>query len=258
MCVDEFDPKTYRNDYKPVWCPGCGDFALLKSMSDAFSQLKLNKKDISLISGIGCSSRLPGYFSSYGFNSIHGRALPIAGGLKKARPDLTVIAVGGDGDGFSIGGGHILHTIRRNTAITYIVIDNNIYGLTKGQASPTTGQGTKKKKGLAGPDELPINPMHIVFSYGAPYLARVETTNIKQMTEVIREAIAYPGFSFVHCLSACYTYMGKDFNEFIKKRKFNLSDKDHDPTDYNMAAQVAREEQYAMGVVYKKVRETSG
>ncbi len=205
MINQEFKTSNYRNDYQPVWCKGCGDYAVLRSFTMAFAELKLDPKNIAMISGIGCSSRLPGYLNSYGFNSVHGRGLPIASGLKFARPDLTVVAVGGDGDGFSIGGGHILHAIRRNTPITYIVIDNNIYGLTKGQASPTTWQNTKKERGLAGGDEKEINPIHIVFSYGAPFIARADANNIKHTAKIIKEAIEYPGFSFVHCFSNCVT-----------------------------------------------------
>jgi 2-oxoglutarate/2-oxoacid ferredoxin oxidoreductase subunit beta len=252
---DSFTPDSYKVESKPVWCAGCGDFAVYKSMTMAFSELKLPKENIVLVSGIGCSSRIPGYFSTYGFNSVHGRALPIAGGLKFARPDLTVMAISGDGDGFSIGGGHILHTIRRNTPITYMVIDNNIYGLTKGQASPTTSQKHKMEKSLAGPYDMPINPMHIVFSYGAPFLARVNSTNIKMMTQVIQEALNYPGFSFIHCLASCITYMGSSFSQFIKKKSYSLEERGHNPTDHKAAYEIALNEQYAMGVIYKKVRE---
>jgi len=138
--------KSYKSDIKPIWCPGCGDFAVLSALTKAFAFLDLAKQDLAVISGIGCSSRLPAYFSSYGFHGIHGRALPIASGLKLARPELTVIASGGDGDGFSIGGNHFIHACRRNLDMTYIVMDNEVYGMTKGQASPTTQ-----------PDWLPVN-----------------------------------------------------------------------------------------------------
>jgi len=248
----DFLSSDYRNEYMPVWCPGCGDYAVLKAFTEAFAKLKFLKENIVMVSGIGCSSRIPGYFTTYGFNSVHGRALPIASGLKAARPDLTVVAVGGDGDGFSIGGGHILHTIRRNTSITYMVIDNNIYGLTKGQASPTTTNKYKKEKGLAGPNEVPINPMHILFSYDAPFLARVNSTDVGFMSDIIVEAIRYPGFSFIHCLAACVTYQGKTFPKFIKGKSWKLDEKGHDPSDHDAAARIARNEPYAMGIVYKK------
>src|SRR3989338_4533147 len=143
-------PIEYRNELNPVWCTGCGDYGVLKSFTRAFSKLGLANERIAIISGIGCSSRLPGYCETYGFNTVHGRSLPIATGLKTARPDLTVVACGGDGDAFAIGIGHIPHVIRRNSDLTYFVMDNSIYGLTKGQASPTTSRATKERKHLAG------------------------------------------------------------------------------------------------------------
>src|SRR3989338_5575823 len=151
-------PIEYRNDMSPVWCTGCGDYGVLKSFTRAFAQLNLPNEKIAIISGIGCSSRLPGYCATYGFNTVHGRALPIAQGLKSARPDLTVVACGGDGDAFAIGIGHIPHAVRRNPDMTYFVMNNSIYGLTKGQASPTTKKATKEAKGLPGPEEIPVNP----------------------------------------------------------------------------------------------------
>ena len=142
--------KDYRTDLQPVWCTGCGDFGVLKGLTQALADLEIAPEKLAVISGIGCSSRLPGYVKAYSFNTIHGRALPIATGLKLARPELTTVVVGGDGDGFSIGLGHIPHAIRRDVNLTYVVMDNGIYGLTKGQASPTTEMESKKSRGLAG------------------------------------------------------------------------------------------------------------
>ena len=137
----EFQPKDYKSDLKPIWCPGCGDFGVVQGIYRALAAIGRPPHEIAFVSGIGCSSRIPGYTTAYGFNSVHGRALPIAQGIKLANPDLLVLAAGGDGDGFSIGGGHIAHLIRRNMDITYIVMDNQIYGLTKGQLSPTSQKG---------------------------------------------------------------------------------------------------------------------
>ncbi len=139
------DPKRFRNSTKPIWCPGCGDHSVLAALVDALGDLQLDPANVAVITGIGCSSRLPGYMSCYGFNSIHGRAVPIATGVKAARPEMTVVAAGGDGDGFAIGGNHPLHAVRRNLDMTYIVMDNGIYGLTKGQVSPTTPLGVRTK-----------------------------------------------------------------------------------------------------------------
>jgi 2-oxoglutarate/2-oxoacid ferredoxin oxidoreductase subunit beta len=130
--------RDYKTDYKPVWCPGCGDFGVLNALSKAMAALALAPEDVAVIAGIGCSSRLAAYVNAYSFHGVHGRALPLAAGLAVSRPDLTVIAAGGDGDGFSIGGNHFLHACRRNVNFTYLVMDNSVYGMTKGQASPTT------------------------------------------------------------------------------------------------------------------------
>ncbi|MES9848179.1 MAG: thiamine pyrophosphate-dependent enzyme, partial [Candidatus Thiodiazotropha sp.] len=138
MPVPALKAKDYKSGIKPVWCPGCGHFAVLAALTKAMAHLGLEKESVAVVSGIGCSSRLPAYIDSYGFHGIHGRALAAASGLKAARPDLTVVVAGGDGDGFSIGGNHFLHACRRNMDMTYIVMDNEVYGMTKGQASPTT------------------------------------------------------------------------------------------------------------------------
>ena len=142
--------KDYRSGNEPVWCTGCGDFGVLKGLTQALADLEIAPERLAVISGIGCSSRLPGYTNSYAFNTVHGRALPIASGLKYARPDITTIVVGGDGEGFSIGLGHVPHAVRRDVDLTYAVLDNGIYGLTKGQASPTSSMKFKQSRELAG------------------------------------------------------------------------------------------------------------
>ena len=139
--IEEYTAKDFKSDLKPIWCPGCGDFGVVQAIYRALANVGRPPHEIAFVSGIGCSSRIPGYTTAYGFNSVHGRALPIAQGIKLANPDLLVLGAGGDGDGFSIGGGHVAHAIRRNIDITYIVMDNQIYGLTKGQLSPTSRRG---------------------------------------------------------------------------------------------------------------------
>src|SRR5512143_3377421 len=141
--VEDYQAKDYRSDLKPIWCPACGDYGVVQAIYRALSSVGRAPHDIAFVSGIGCSSRIPGYTTAYGFNSVHGRALPIAQGIKMANPDLLVLAAGGDGDGFSIHGGHVQHAIRRNIGIAYLVMDNQIYGLTKGQLSPTSPRGLK-------------------------------------------------------------------------------------------------------------------
>jgi 2-oxoglutarate ferredoxin oxidoreductase subunit beta len=244
-------PKDYRSELEPVWCTGCGDFGVLKGLTQALADLEIPPDQLAVISGIGCSSRLPGYTRSYAFNSIHGRALPIASGLKLARPSVTTIVVGGDGDGFSIGLGHIPHAIRRDVNLTYAVLDNGIYGLTKGQASPTTTAEFKRTRGLAGVDERPLNPVLLVLSSGCGFVARTHAGNLPHVREMFREAIRYPGFAFVHVLAGCVTYQKPSYADEIYRR-CDLLPEDHDPTDFARAIEVARSERFMLGVIHRR------
>jgi 2-oxoglutarate ferredoxin oxidoreductase subunit beta len=201
-----FKPKDYKTDVKPVWCPGCGDFATLSALTRSLAYLKLPKENVAMISGIGCSSRLPAYIDSYGFHGVHGRALALAQGLKAARPDLTVIAAGGDGDGFSIGGNHFLHACRRNMDLTYIVMDNQVYGMTKGQPSPTTEPEWVSKMAPHGTRLRPFQPLAIALASGASYIARGFAGDPKTLTQLIVEGIQHRGFAFIEVLSPCPTY----------------------------------------------------
>jgi len=243
--------KEYRSTLQPVWCTGCGDFGALKALTQALADCDVKPEKLGVISGIGCSSRLPGYLKAYSFNSIHGRALPIASGLKLSRPDLTVVAVGGDGDGFSIGLGHLPHAIRRDVHMTYGVLDNGIYGLTKGQASPTTEVDIKEKQGLAGVDERPLNPVLLVLSSGCGFVARSHAGNMPHLRQMFREAIQYPGFAFVHVLAACATYQMKNYAEEIYNRCDPLPS-DHDPSDFSRAVAEAMSDRFKLGVIYRR------
>jgi len=186
----QLQPKEYKSEIKPVWCPGCGDFGVLGSITKALAGLHIQPQDAAVVSGIGCSSRMPTYLGTYGFHGVHGRALAVATGLKTARPDLTVIAAGGDGDGFSIGGNHFLHTCRRNPDLTYIIMDNQVYGMTKGQASPTTDPNWQKGKLTpAGTGINPFQPLAIALAVAT-----------------LMKAIEHPGFSMVQVLSPCVTF----------------------------------------------------
>ncbi|MFT6985686.1 MAG: 2-oxoglutarate ferredoxin oxidoreductase subunit beta [Psychromonas sp.] len=199
-------PRFYKSDKKPIWCTGCGDFTVLTSLAKALSKLELSREEVAVISGIGCSSRLPAYTSVYGFHGIHGRALPIATGLKVARPELTVLAASGDGDCFSIGTNHFIHTCRRNVDITLIVMDNHIYGMTKGQVSPTTEIGFADKLATHDSDLQPLQPLALALVSGASYIARAYSGEPEQLTDILVEAIKHPGFSFIHLLCQCITY----------------------------------------------------
>ena len=203
----QLSPRDYRSNYKPIWCPGCGDHAVLSSITKALAVLKIPREDMAVISGIGCSSRIPAYTSVYGFHGVHGRALALATGLKIARPDLTVLVAGGDGDGFSIGGNHFLHACRRNVDLTYLVMDNQVYGMTKGQASPTTASDwVGSKLTPHGSGVSPFHPLAVGLAAGANFVARAYAGSPNEVARIIVEAINHPGFSLVQILSPCVTY----------------------------------------------------
>jgi 2-oxoglutarate/2-oxoacid ferredoxin oxidoreductase subunit beta len=200
-------PKDFRSDYKPIWCPGCGDHSVLSSITKALSGLGVRRENTAIVSGIGCSSRIPAYTSVYGFHGVHGRALALATGLKIARPDLTVLVAGGDGDGFSIGGNHFLHACRRNVDLTYIVMDNQVYGMTKGQASPTTAsEWAGSKLTPHGTGVSPFQPMAVALAAGANFIARAYSGDPNEVARLIVEAVRHPGFSFLQVLTPCVTY----------------------------------------------------
>jgi 2-oxoglutarate ferredoxin oxidoreductase subunit beta len=200
-------PKDFKSEIKPVWCPGCGDFAVLNAVTKALAFLGLPREDVALISGIGCSSRIAAYTSVYGFHGLHGRALALAAGLKAVRPDLTVLVAGGDGDGLSIGGNHFIHACRRNMNLTYIIMDNEVYGMTKGQASPTTAADwTNSKLTPHGTGMRPFQPAALALTAGASFIARGFTGDPNGLARILVEAIQHKGFSFIQALSPCPTF----------------------------------------------------
>ncbi|MEF2071584.1 2-oxoacid:ferredoxin oxidoreductase subunit beta [Consotaella aegiceratis] len=202
LCAADF-----RSDVDPIWCPGCGHFALLMAITNALAQMGAKLENTVIASGIGCSSRLPAYTSVYGLHGVHGRALPTATGIKLARPDLTVIAAGGDGDGLSIGGNHFTHACRRNVDMTYIIMDNQVYGMTKGQASPTTAPDwTESKLTPHGTGMSAVEPARLALVAGANFIARGFAGQPKDLIKLIIAGVRHPGFSFIHVLSPCVTY----------------------------------------------------
>ncbi|MBL0210916.1 MAG: 2-oxoacid:ferredoxin oxidoreductase subunit beta [Holophagaceae bacterium] len=247
-------PKDYKSDLKPIWCPGCGDFSVVQAIYRALAAIGRAPHETAFVSGIGCSSRIPGYTTAYGFNSVHGRALPIAQGIKLANPDLLVLAAGGDGDGFSIGGGHVAHLVRRNMDITYIVMDNQIYGLTKGQLSPTSPKGRISCTSKYGSLEEPVNPLQYVLGYGANFVAQGSPADLPGMAAIIEEAIRFPGFAFVNLQSPCVTY-GEECQQ-IKGLKAIMEPLDsigHDPSDRMKAMDIAQYygQKLHTGVLYR-------
>jgi 2-oxoglutarate ferredoxin oxidoreductase subunit beta len=199
-------PSDYKSEVKPIWCPGCGDYHVLMALTRAMAAIGLPPERLAVVSGIGCSSRIPAYTNCYGFHGVHGRSLAVATGLKIARPDLTVICASGDGDGYSIGGNHFLHACRRNVDLAYIVMDNHIYGMTKGQPSPTTEPDFDTALAPGGTGLRPFNPLVVALASGANFIARGYSGNPNETAELIVDAIKHPGFSFVEILSPCVTY----------------------------------------------------
>ena len=191
------DKSLYRSSVRPVWCPGCGHYGVLNSFYSAIAELDLPPEQIAIASGIGCSGRFPAFVHAYGFHGVHGRALPLATGIKLGNPELTVLAVGGDGDAYSIGAGHFPHAARRNINITYIVMDNRIYGLTKGQPSPTSPEGMKLKASPYGSTDTPLRPVTSALAYNASFVARGFSAWSRELTEILVQAIQHPGFAFV-------------------------------------------------------------
>ena len=247
-------PRDYKSGVKPIWCPGCGHYSVLNALTKALAALQSSRDDTVLVSGIGCSSRLPAYADSYGFHGVHGRGLAVAQGLKVARPELTVIALGGDGDGFSIGGNHFLHACRRNVDITYIAMDNEVYGMTKGQASPTSPTDWDHSKLTPhGPGVRPFKPAALALAAGAPWIARGYSGNPNQMARLIHEAVQHRGFSFLHVLSQCITYCPEqtDWKAIVRERS------EAPLSDSNAAASLFFSESgFETGLLYTQPRES--
>jgi len=187
----------FKGKVDPDWCPGCGDFGVLAAVQKALVDLQIPNHNVVTISGIGCSSNFPGFINTYGMHTLHGRALAVATGVKLANHELTVLVTGGDGDGFGIGGNHFMHTMRRNVDVLYIVMDNQIYGLTTGQTSPTSRVGMKTKSMPFGNIESPVNPISLALTAGATFVARGFSADQKHLTELIKQGIQHQGFSFL-------------------------------------------------------------
>jgi 2-oxoglutarate ferredoxin oxidoreductase subunit beta len=233
-------PLTFK-DFKgkdPIWCPGCGDFGVLTAMQKAAANLGLDPNRTVLATGIGCSGNITAYFRTFGIHGIHGRVLPLATGVKVANPSLTVLAAGGDGDGFGIGLGHFLHAARRNVDITYVVMDNQVYGLTKGQTSPTTPTDMHTKASPLGPLAAPLNPLALALSAGATFVAQGYSANQKELVDLIERGVRHTGFSFINVQSPCVTYNLVNTFDWFKQ---NVQAVAHDPSDWNAAMAVAND-----------------
>jgi len=249
--------QDYRSKSLPTWCPGCGYYSMAEGLTFALKRLKIKYEDVVVVSGIGCASRFPFFFNTYGFHTLHGRVLPVATGVKIANDDLTVIAVGGDGDAFAIGGGHIPHAARRNIDMTYLVFDNGIYGLTKGQTSPTSAVGFKTASSPYNNGDEPLNPLMMLLSYGASWVGQAYAGHQHDLADMITQAMSHKGFSFLRILSPCVTFDKTD-NTYAN---LNLLVRDlpeaHDTSDLMAAMKAASQtDEPALGVYFKNDRPT--
>jgi len=246
--------KDFKGKSDPDWCPGCGDFGVLTALKQALVELNLYPHQVMTISGIGCSSNLPGYVSTYGMHTLHGRALAVATGAQLANHDLKIIVTGGDGDGYGIGGNHFVHSMRRNIDLTYIVMNNQIYGLTTGQISPTSTKGMKTKSTPGGSVENPIFPVSLAIAAGATYVARGYTGQVKHLVDLIKGGIQHKGFALIDAFSPCVTFNLENTHEFFKHRTKKLEDMGHDPTDFAAAIQKSYEwgDEIPIGLFWKR------
>lgn len=243
----------------PTWCPGCGDFSVLALYYKLIEKRGFHHEKIATIAGIGCSSRFPYFVQANGVHFIHGRALPFASGVTLSRPDLHVFVFGGDGDAFSIGGNHLNHTARKNINMTYVIMDNFVYGLTKKQTSPTSPIGFKSKTDIWGAVDQPINPMKQLIAAGATFVARTTHTNPNHVLQMMEAAMDHDGFSVIECLSECVEFYEGAFDASNPRKGgvFNTVPADHDVTDEHAAYKLAAEPFPGyFGVFYKENRPT--
>jgi 2-oxoglutarate/2-oxoacid ferredoxin oxidoreductase subunit beta len=251
--------KTYTSGRKPTWCPGCGDFGVLTALDRALVRLNREAHDIAIVAGIGCSSRFPFFMNTYGFHSAHGRALSVATGLKTARPELTVIATGGDGDALAIGGNHFLHTMRRNVDLTYVLMDNQIYGMTKGQTAPTSRTGLCSKSTPHGNWESPIDPPWVALTAGATFVAQAVSWSVPALAEVLYQGLVHRGMSFINVLSPCVTFHKEATKDYFKAQCVDI-EPNHDASSFDAAISVLRSHSgfLPVGVLYQVDAPTYG
>ena len=242
----------FKSDTRPTWCPGCGDFGTMNGMMKALAETGNDPDNTFLVAGIGCSGKIGTYMHAYALHGVHGRALPVGIGVKLANPDLEVMVAGGDGDGYSIGAGHFIHAVRRNVDMTYVVMDNRIYGLTKGQFSPTSREHFETTTSPSGPQQAPVQPLALAYSAGATFIGQTFASHAQQHTETLEAAIEHDGFSLVNVYSPCVTFNDVDTYDYFRDAMVDLTEIDHDPSDEASAkAKIMDFETVYEGVIYQ-------
>lgn len=241
--------------YETAWCPGCGNFAILNSLKTTLEELNKEPSEVLIAAGIGQAAKTPQYISANSFCGLHGRSLPAAVAAKMANNDLTVIVNTGDGDSYGEGGNHFIHNIRRNVDITHFVHDNQIYGLTKGQASPTSALGHVTPVQTDGNQNEPLNPLLLALVSGAGFIARAYSGDIKQLVSIMKEAINYPGYALVDILQPCPSFNKVNTHAYYRERVYQL-DESYDPSNKMKAIEKTMEtgDSIATGVLYKEVK----
>ncbi len=241
---------------RATWCPGCGDFAVLRSLQDACARLDLAPHRVVLVSGIGCSGKIASYMGTYGFHTHHGRTLPVATGIKLANRGLTVIAAAGDGDAYGIGLNHLIHAIRRDVDVTYVIMDNGVYGNTKGQTSPTTAAGVRTPSSPQGAVDEPVHPLRLALAAGATYLAQGSSGDPAQLTRLVEQGIAHRGFALINVISPCPTYDRVRTYAWWRERLSNIdTDAAYDAGDPARAWEiVASRDTEVVGLIYRAPR----
>lgn len=252
------DLTMYKVETRATWCPGCGDFAVLRGIQTALATLEINPKDVVVVSGIGCSSNIPGFLKAYGFHGLHGRAVPVASGTKLANPELKVIVAGGDGDGYGIGLNHLIHGMRRNLYITYLVMNNQVYGLTTGQASPTTEKNQRTKSTPTGVIEIPINPIALALVSGATFVARAFSGDADHLTKMVELGLKHKGFALIDVLSPCVTYNKHNTYQWFRQKVYKLEENGHNPKNLDGAIKKSFEwdAKIPIGVFFETERPT--
>lgn len=246
----------FLSHLKPNWCPGCGDHHLLSETVDTLEKLGYKPNEVVFVSGIGCSSSFPHWTSAYGIHALHGRAIPVAMGVKIANPELKVIAVGGDGDGYGIGMGHLVHAARKNVDISYMVMNNQIYGLTMGQASPSSQTGHVTVTSPEGVYENPINPIALALGAGASFVARGFAGDKKHLQSIIEAALKHKGFSIIDTLSPCVSFNKLNTYRWYRERVYKLEESNHNFSHLDEAFIKAQEwgDEIPIGIFYKSDR----